>query len=50
MGLRVSDLVIGMSAFMIVIGGSFIVFIAPAVFYSAQVANHYDELVKKERA
>jgi hypothetical protein len=50
MGLRVSDLVIGMSAFMIVMGGSFIVFIAPAVFYSAQVANHYDELVKKERA
>ncbi len=25
------------------------VFIAPAVFYSAQVANHYEELVNRER-
>jgi hypothetical protein len=50
MGFRISDLVIGMGAFMIVIGGAFVVFIAPAVFYSAQVANHYEELVKKERA
>ncbi len=48
MGFRVSDLVIGMSIFMIVIGGTFIVFMAPAVFYSAQVANHYDELVKSK--
>ncbi len=50
MGFRVADLVIGMGAFMIVIGGAFIVFIAPAVFYSAAVANHYKELIKRERA
>ncbi len=50
MGFRVADLVIGMGAFMIVIGGAFMVFIAPAVFYSAAVANHYEELIKKERA
>ncbi len=49
MGFRVSDLVIGMGAFMIVIGGTFVVFMAPAVFYSAQVANHYEELVNRER-
>lgn len=48
MGFRVSDLVIGMSIFMIVVGGTFIVFMAPAVFYSAQVANHYDALIKRE--
>jgi hypothetical protein len=48
MGFKVSDLVIGMSIFMIVIGGTFIIFMAPAVFYSAQVANHYDELVKSK--
>ena len=50
MGFRVADLVIGMGTFMIVIGGAFIVFIAPAVFYSAAVANHYEELMKRERA
>ncbi len=49
MGFRVSDLVIGMGVFMIVIGGAFVIFIAPAVFYSAQIANHYQELIKKER-
>lgn len=49
MGFRISDLVIGMSIFMIVVGGTFIVFMAPAVFYSAQVANHYQELLKRER-
>lgn len=46
MGFRVSDLVIGMSIFMIIIGGTFIIFMAPAVFYSAQVANHYEGLSK----
>ena len=46
MGFKVSDLVIGMSAFMIVMGATFIIFMAPAVFYSAQVADHYDALVK----
>ncbi len=48
MGFRVADLVIGMSIFMIVIGATFIIFMAPAVFYSAQVANHYQELLKRE--
>jgi hypothetical protein len=49
MGFRVSDLVIGMGAFMIVVGASFVIFIAPAVLYSARVANHSEELVRKER-
>ena len=44
MGFRISDLV---SIFMIVIGTTSILFVAPAAFYSAQVANHYDELVKQ---
>jgi hypothetical protein len=50
MGFRVSDLVVGLGAFMLVIGGAFILFIAPAIYYSAEVANHYNELIKdKER-
>jgi hypothetical protein len=48
MGFRVSDLVVGLGAFMIVIGVAFVVFMAPAVYYSAAVANHYNELIKKE--
>jgi len=48
MGFRVSDLVVGVGAFMIVIGAAFVVFIAPAIYYSAEVANHYDKLIKKE--
>ncbi len=48
MGFKVSDLVIGMGAFMVVIGAAFVVFIAPAIYYSAEVANHYNELIKKE--
>jgi hypothetical protein len=50
MGFKVADLVIGLSIFMIVVGSTFVLFMAPAVFYSAQVANHYDELMKKERS
>lgn len=50
MGFRVSDLVVGVGAFMIVIGAAFVVFIAPAIYYSAEVANHYDKLVKEEEA
>jgi hypothetical protein len=50
MGFKVSDLVVGMGAFMLAIGGAFVVFIAPAIYYSAEVANHYNELIKdKER-
>lgn len=48
MGFKVSDLVTGLGAFMIVIGGAFVLFIAPAIYYSAEVANHYNELIKKE--
>ncbi len=48
MGFKVSELVIGMGAFMVVIGATFVVFMAPAIYYSAEVANHYDELIKKE--
>ena len=48
MGFKVSELVIGMGLFMIVIGAAFMLFIAPAVYYSAAVANHYNELIKKE--
>ena len=47
MGFKVSDLVIGMGAFMVVIGATFVVFMAPAIYYSAEVANHYNELIKK---
>jgi len=48
-GFKLSDLVMGIGAFMLVIGGTFIVFIAPAVYYSAEVANHYEELIKREK-
>ncbi len=48
MGFKVSDLVIGMGIFMVAIGATFVVFMAPAVYYSAEVANHYNELMKKE--
>ncbi len=48
MGFKVSDLVIGMSIFMIVMGATLIIFMAPAVFYSAEIANHYNELIKKD--
>jgi len=48
MGFRVSDLVVGVGAFMLVIGAAFVIFIAPAIYYSAEVANHYNELIKKE--
>lgn len=50
MGFKVSDLVIGMGVFMIVVGATFIMFMAPAVFYSAEIANHYNELIKRDGA
>jgi len=49
MGFRVSDLVIGMGAFMVLIGGTFVAFIGPAVYYSAAVANHYAQLIKEKK-
>jgi len=48
MGFKVSELVMGMGVFMVVIGATFVVFIAPAIYYSAEVANHYNELMKNE--
>ncbi len=48
MGFKVSDLVIGLGLFMMVIGGTFIIFIAPAVYYSAKIATHYEELMKEQ--
>jgi len=48
-GFKLSDLVMGIGVFMLVIGGTFIVFIAPAVYYSAEVANHYEEIIKREK-
>ncbi len=42
MGFKVSDLVIGMGFFMVAVGGTFIVFLAPAVYYAAELANERD--------
>jgi hypothetical protein len=48
MGFKVSDLVVGIGAFMIAIGGVFVLILAPAVYYAAQVANNYAEAIKRE--
>jgi hypothetical protein len=39
MGFKVSDLVVGMGFFMAAIGATFVLFLAPAVYYAAEVAN-----------
>jgi hypothetical protein len=39
MGFKISDLVIAMGVFMVAIGGTFVLFLAPAVYYAAEVAN-----------
>jgi hypothetical protein len=39
MGFKVSDLVIGTGFFMVAIGGTFVLFLAPAVYYAAELAN-----------
>lgn len=39
MGFKVSDLVIGMGFFMVAVGGTFVLFLAPAVYYAAELAN-----------
>ena len=39
MGFKVSDLVMGMGFFMVAIGGTFVLFLAPAVYYAAELAN-----------
>ena len=48
MGFKVSDLVMGVGAFMIAIGGVFILVLAPAVYYSAELANNYAEIIKRQ--
>ena len=48
--IRTADLAIAVSIIIIIIGGTFVLFMAPAVYYSAQVANHYSELNKDQRA
>jgi hypothetical protein len=53
MGFKVSDLVIGMGFFMVAMGGTFILFLAPVVYYAAELANErsrekgHDELAPK---
>jgi hypothetical protein len=39
MGFKISDLVIGMGFFLVAVGATFILFLAPAVYYAAEVAN-----------
>ena len=39
MGVKISDLVIAMGFFMVAIGGTFVLFLAPAVNYAAEAAN-----------
>ena len=48
MGFKVSDLVMGVGAFMIAIGAIFILVLAPAVYYSAELANNYSEIIKRQ--
>jgi hypothetical protein len=43
MGFRVSDLVVGMGAFMVVAGLMNALFLAPAVYYASRVADRLDE-------
>ena len=47
MGFKISDLVVGLGAFMIVMGVMNILFLSPAVYYAAEVANKMDA---KEKA
>jgi len=39
MGFKVSDLVIGMGFFMVAVSGTVILFLAPEVYYAAELAN-----------
>jgi hypothetical protein len=41
MGFKVSDLVTGMGVFMVVIGITHILFLAPSVYWAAEVADDY---------
>jgi hypothetical protein len=48
MGFKVSDLVSGLGLFMIVLGITNIMFLAPAVYWAAQVANEHAKTTRKE--
>jgi len=48
MGFKVSDLVTGLGAFMIVMGVTLILFLAPAVYWAAEVANEREAARKQE--
>jgi hypothetical protein len=50
MGFKVSDLVVGVGAFMIVIGATFVLFLAPAVYWAAEVANEHTAVTEKSPA
>ena len=50
MGFKVSDLVVGLGAFMVLIGATFILVLAPAVYYSAELANNYNEILKRQES
>ena len=39
MGFKVSDLVMGMGFFLVAVGGTFVLFLAPSVYWAAEVAN-----------
>jgi hypothetical protein len=48
MGFNVSDLVVGLGLFMIVIGVTHILFLAPAVYWAAEVAKEHEPPVVKK--
>ena len=39
MGFKISDLVIGLGFFLVAVGATFVIFLAPAVYWAAEVAN-----------
>ncbi|MCH7699732.1 MAG: flavin reductase [Chloroflexi bacterium] len=47
--IRVAELAIALSVIIIVEGGIFVLFMTPTVYYSAQVADHDKEWIKRER-
>jgi hypothetical protein len=48
MGFKVSELVMGLGAFMIVIGATHILFLAPAVYWAAEVAKDHEKSVRAQ--
>lgn len=48
MGFKVSDLVTGLGAFLVVVGVMQILFLAPAVYYAAELANEREGLAQQQ--